>query len=61
LQVPLQAKLVQAVPPLEREPQQVLEQALALVPMVELVLALRQERELLVRAQEHPRYHQQLQ
>ena len=57
LQVPLQAKLVQAVPPLEleREPQQVLAQ------VVELVLALRQERVLLVRAQEHLHCHQQLQ
>jgi hypothetical protein len=59
LQVPLLAMLVQAVPPLEREPQQ--EQAQAPVPVAELVLALRQERVLLVRAQEHPRYHQQQQ
>jgi hypothetical protein len=56
------AMLVQAVPPLElaQGPQRETEQVLPVQEQV-LVQALRQVRVLLVRAQEHPRYRQQLQ
>jgi hypothetical protein len=61
LQVLQLAMLVQAVPPLELERESLQVQEQALVQAVELVLALLQERVLLVRAQEHLRCHQQLQ